>query len=170
MANTAIYPIELLRNSSGLSPTTDSMFSPTTTVTYEVKMADSDKIGIFVTYLAASSVSSVRMKITPPSSTDGAWGYGVGSGPLGTTGASTYFTVFTNDFPITASSESRTFFGPFESARFGSLSTITAMSGYRTMKLTFDATTANGSTSIGSTSCTLATIASTIHVIAFKMP
>jgi hypothetical protein len=169
MASVAVYPLSVNSTAvTGTVPTTDSLFQPTTTNVYEVELSDEGKVGLLVTYLAASSVGSVRLKITPPSSTDGAWGYGVGNCDPSN---STYFTQFTNDFAITASSHSRTFFGPFESARYGSLSTVTALAGSRVLKCNFDASTGHTSAAVYSTlSTTLATVCTTIAVMAFKMP
>jgi hypothetical protein len=149
--------------------TSDSLFAPTTTGVYEIEMPKAGKVGILVEYIAASSISSVRVKVAPPSSTDGAWQYGVGSG-IGTT-HSTYRTLFTNDFCVTASSASRTFMGPFETAKYGSLSTVTALAGSRVLKLGFDCSTGHTDpTHLDSTSSTLATVATTIWVMAFEMP
>lgn len=168
MASVAVYPTTMSVNGTAVG-SSDSLFAPTTGNTYEVEMPQSGKVGLLVTYLAASSVSAVRVKITPPASTDGAWGYGVGSA-VGTT-HSTYKTLFTNDLCITASSYSRTFMGPFETAKYGSLSTVTALSGSRVLKLVFDCSTGIvDPTNIDSTISTLATVASTIWVMAFEMP
>lgn len=168
MASVAVYPLNIFTTTpTGAVPSTDSLFQPTTLNVYEVRMQDEGKVGLMVTYLAASSVGSVRLRITPPSSTDGAWGYGVGNAvPTN----STYFTQFTNDFPIAASSHSRTFFGPFESARYGSLSTVTALAGYRVLKCNFDCSTGVTSTIASSQSTTLATVCTTINVLAFRIP
>lgn len=169
MASVAVYPTTMSRNAEAAVLSSDSLFAPTTTGVYEVRMPEAGKLGLMVEYVAASSISSVRVKITPPSSTDGAWQYGVGSG-IGTT-HSTYKTMFTNDFCITASSASRTFMGPFETAKYGCLSTVTALAGYRTLKLGFDCSTGHTvPTHIDSTSSTLATVATTIWVMAFEMP
>ena len=169
MASVAVYPTTMGTNAAAAVLTSDSLFAPTTTNVYEVKMPDSGKVGILVTYVAASSLSNVRVKITPPNSSDGAWQYGVGSG-IGTT-HSTYKTLFTNDFCITASSHSRTFMGPFETAKYGALSTVTALANSRVLKLNFDCSTgAVEPTNIDSTSSTLATVATTIWVMAFQMP
>jgi hypothetical protein len=167
MASVAVYPATMAMNSY-VAPTSDSLFAPTTTNVYECTLPDAGKVGLLVTYLAASSISSVRVKITPPSSTDGAFGYGVGHATPSQ--GSSYMTLFTQDFPIAASSYSRTFMGPFESARYGALSTVTALSGKRVLKLNFDCSTGHGSTSISSTSATLATVATTCWVMAFQLP
>lgn len=169
MASIAVYPLAVFTTAvTGTPPTTDSLFQPTTTNVYEVQMGDEGKVGLVITYLAASSVGSVRLKITPPSSTDGAWGYGVGNAYPAN---STYFTQFTYDYPIAASSHSRTFFGPFEAARYGSLSTVTALAGSRVLKCRFDASTGATVAAMPSTlSTTLATVCTTIAVFAFKMP
>ena len=171
MADTIITPSTLALNYY-MQPTTVSpyaLFSPTTTVTYGIKLPEEGKVGLFAMYLAASSAGSVRLKITPPSSTDGAFGYGVGNALAAPGTNSTYATFFMGPDAIAASSYSFMFWGPFESARYGSLST--AGTG-RLLRCVFDASTAaSGAAGIlSSNSTTLATVATTIKVFAFQMP
>lgn len=154
----------------GAAFTSDNYFAPTSTGYFDIKISDGGKVGLMVTYLPASSLGSIRLNVQYPSSTDGAWGYGVGGGVAK---GSTTLKRATNDFNASSSEYSQTFFGPFETARYGCLSTITALANHRVIKVLFDACTTDSATqylNLSSNSTTIATVATTIHVMAFEMP
>jgi len=142
---------------------TSALFSPTTAITYQIKMdqgsgggAGGEKIGLLVMTVAASSVNTIRCQVGLSKSTD----YLGWQGGYTSTDVKTFYC----NQNVAASSTEYLILGPFEGSRYANFSTA----GYKVLNFTVDAAAA--ATPQSTLSTTLAAVCTTIKVLAFTMP
>jgi hypothetical protein len=160
MANILIVPVQM--NENNLVTVSSDNYVPlmSTANTYQVKLPGEDgKVGFLIyTGVAASSVSAGRIKLDYVKSSDG---LGWQVQPYNSTGVKTLFMGPS----VAASSSECYFYGPFESARYGVVSTL----GFKCLNLKFDCST--GNTVTDSALSTPATnVYAAVKLFAFEMP
>ena len=109
MAATAVTVRQLLRNDDVTAVATCGMTTMSTANTYYIPFGGAGEIGFEINTNVCES------------STAYAWCVVVSSGDGGAAGPATYFSIWT-----TSCGNLRSFYGPFESAKFGNLSTSTS--------------------------------------------
>jgi hypothetical protein len=148
---------------STIAGSTSAIFNPTTANTYQIKCDQDGKVGIAVIWLSGSSSGFLRMQVGLGKSTDKlAWQGGAGL----STDVATFYSPMTTVGLTAASSTEYVLLGPFETAKYASISTA----GYKVINFTVDAQGSGDKVSGSTLSTTLSVMVSTIKCMAFVMP
>jgi hypothetical protein len=167
MANTIVTPATMSLNgyvygNSTSVGSTACIVNPTTAVTYQITMPVDGKVGLLFASVFASSSSFIRVQVGNSASSDYlGWQGGAGY----STDVKTFYMPYSSaNFGAAASSTEYLILGPFETAKYGRLST----SGNKVMNVTVDA--AGTQVPQSSLSTTFSITVSTIKMMAFQMP
>jgi hypothetical protein len=174
MGNTLVVPATMNFNNyvsgnSTIVGSTASLVYPTTATVYQVRLdqgspgayGDGGRVGVMVAWVSASSSGFLRIQVAGSASSDYiGWQGGMGM----STDVTTIYSPPTSIGLTAASSTEYILLGPFDSAKYGRLSTA----GYKVMNITVDC--AGTKVPQSSLSTTLSIIVSTIRMMAFQMP